>query len=232
MAKRALTSEAMLVLAYLCDGHRSEPRLNLRYREPTSSLIAGIGEMISVEKITQTLKRLQEMGYVDLWPNTSNVRITLEGMHFVLVNHALIAERLERFRRCPELLKTSVAEMGSFMGLDALSSSEIDIPAADRFVRVSDNRPAFEEVVRALDEVKAEFARDHNKHQIPLEAKQQAESEIDGLLTQIKKGFVSKVSAKSVMSTLKKVEQVALRVAVAATAIGIAIAAIRKAVGI
>jgi hypothetical protein len=86
--------------------------------------------------------------------------------------------------------------------------------------------------MRTLDAVKLEFTRDHNKNLIPQEMKVQADSEIDGFLVQIRKGIVSKGSAKSLIATLSSLEKVAIRVAAAATAFGFAIAAIRRAIGL
>lgn len=231
MSQGHLSTDALLILAYLCDGQRAAPRLTFATWEARRSLVAGLGEIIKLEEIDRATKRLSSLGYVEIWPTGDRVRITLEGIHFVLTNHEFIAARLERSRRCPKLLKMSVREISSYLGF-GISDDDIEIPAAGRFVKVSDNQDAFDNVIKSLDHVKAEFAKDHNKNQMPTELKKQAEAEIDGFLAQIRKGFVNKVGARSLVATLKSIEQVALRVAIAATAVGIAIAAIRKAVGI
>jgi hypothetical protein len=156
-------------------------------------------------------------------------RLTIAGVHFALANHAAIMRKLQRSRKTPPALLQWFSELGGSLGLPAPDEA---IPASDRFVRVADNKPAFDEVLRALDAVRDEFARDHNKNLIPQELKAQANSEIGGLLVQIKNGLVSKGAARSLIATLTNIEKVAIRVAAVATAIGFAIAAIRRATGL
>jgi hypothetical protein len=194
--------------------------------------VAGLGEIISPSALQRALKELERMQSVETWMLQSGVsssRLTLEGVHLALANHAAITTKLEASRKTPPALLMWFSEMGGSLGLPTQDEA---IPASDRFVRVADNKPAFDEVLRALDEVRDEFARDHNKNLIPQELKAQANSEIGGLLVQIKNGLVSKGAARSLIATLTNIEKVAIRVAAAATAIGFAIAAIRKATGL
>jgi len=63
------------------------------------------------------------------------------------------------------------------------------IPAADRYVSVKDNQPAFDELVARLSAIKDEYARDHN-HLAAEPAVIEMLSEIDAVLAQIKRGVV------------------------------------------
>jgi hypothetical protein len=238
-AHTSLSTNACIVLALLCDQHRYTPQVSLRKLEPKGwqefgDLVADLGETISPAELRGALKELDARQYVEVLRLPSRAkdrrnRLTIAGVHFALANHAAIMRKLQRSRKTPPTLLQWFSELGSSLGL---ATQDEAIPASDRFVRVVDNRPAFDAVLRSLDAVKSEFARDHNKNLIPQELKAQANAEIAGFLVQIKNGLVSKEAARSLLTTLTNIEKVAMRVAAAAAAIGFAIAAIRKATGL
>jgi hypothetical protein len=66
------------------------------------------------------------------------------------------------------------------------------VPAADRYVSTLDNQELFAELVTQLDNVKSELVRDQNRNElpIPVQEKRAMAAELDGLVGQIKAGYV------------------------------------------
>jgi hypothetical protein len=66
------------------------------------------------------------------------------------------------------------------------------VPAADRYVSTSDNQELFAELAVQLDNVKSELVRDQNKNElpIPVQEKRALAAELEGLVGQIRAGYV------------------------------------------
>jgi|ERR1700730_3961868 hypothetical protein len=66
------------------------------------------------------------------------------------------------------------------------------VPAADRYVSTLDNQDLFAELVVQLENVKSELVRDQNKNElpIPVQEKRAMAAELDGLVGQIKAGYI------------------------------------------
>jgi hypothetical protein len=66
------------------------------------------------------------------------------------------------------------------------------VPAADRYVSTADNQELFGELVVQLENVKSELIRDQNKNDlpIPVQEKRAIAAELDGLVGQIKAGYI------------------------------------------
>ncbi|WDI30755.1 hypothetical protein PUV54_12405 [Hyphococcus flavus] len=63
--------------------------------------------------------------------------------------------------------------------------------ASDRYVSVRDNQEPFDQLERSLDEIKDEFARDHNRGQYATDGAESHLINIDIIQAQIKRGWVN-----------------------------------------
>ncbi|MEQ9527564.1 MAG: hypothetical protein RIF42_04070, partial [Parvibaculaceae bacterium] len=114
--------------------------------------------------------------FVDLWSLT---RPTFDALE-------------EELYRGDEVIKRSW-ESGSLIFLDSEESEtliESGTPAANRYVTVRDNQEPFDTLSKTLDEVCAEFAKDHNKGDVDGEVALEFLAEADGTIAQIKRGKV------------------------------------------
>ena len=66
------------------------------------------------------------------------------------------------------------------------------VPAADRYVSTADNQELFVELATELEKVKSELVRDQNANElpIPVQNKRAMVAELDGLIGQIRAGYV------------------------------------------
>jgi hypothetical protein len=64
------------------------------------------------------------------------------------------------------------------------------VPAADRYVSTTDNQAAFAQLTESLEAIRFEIVRDQNKNELPIKQKRGIISELDGMLAQLKGGFV------------------------------------------
>ena len=104
-------------------------------------------------------------------------------------------------------------------------------PAADRYVSVKDNQPAFEELEDALTLIKNEFAADHNKRELPIDNLEARQAEIEAFELTIERGWVSSKSAKNLLETLRYIKEVCIEFQKICTAAAIAIGAIITIIG-
>jgi hypothetical protein len=232
----ALSVNASIVLCYLCDAYRHEPRLmsgSLLPEQKMSSVLAGLVGVVGPRALRAALTELDKIDAVYRWEHyPDRVRLTVEGVHILLNNHERLLATLRTSKKVPLRFVSAIEELVMTVAVHPDDPLGLNVPAADRFVSVRDNRKAFNDVVGALAKVRHEFAADHNKNLIPSDVKAKADAEIEGFLAQISKGFVSKVSAKGIIVTLQNIEKIAIRVAAASAAVGFAIVAIRKAFGL
>jgi len=114
-------------------------------------------------------------------PLDGNVGLTAYGLAF-LINYA--NEYVEKVNTAYNDLPDSiVATLIPFLELSA-------VPAADRFVRTSDNLPEFQKLEKELQTIKLELIKDKNKDELPIPDKEAVLADIDGMLAQIKDGMV------------------------------------------
>jgi hypothetical protein len=66
------------------------------------------------------------------------------------------------------------------------------VPAADRYVSTADNQELFDDLAAQLENVRSELVRDQNKNDLPfpVQEKRAMAAELDGLVGQIRAGFV------------------------------------------
>jgi hypothetical protein len=66
------------------------------------------------------------------------------------------------------------------------------VPAADRYVSTADYQELFAELAIQLENVKSELVRDQNKNElpIPVQEKRALAAELEGLIGQIRAGYV------------------------------------------
>jgi hypothetical protein len=65
-----------------------------------------------------------------------------------------------------------------------------NVPAADRYVSTADNLTGFQKLFRELEIIRDEIVRDLNKNEFPIPEKEAVLSDLDGILAQIKDGYV------------------------------------------
>lgn len=85
---------------------------------------------------------------------------------------------------------TASTNISSTSFQSGLTDEAQTIPAAGRYVSVSDNQNTFNEITSELSKIKDEFAKDHNKGDIEAEISKSIASEIAATIAQIKEGFV------------------------------------------
>lgn len=106
------------------------------------------------------------------------------------------------------------------------------VPAADRYVSVADNRSEFESLTETLERIRAEFANDHNKGELAVDNVYARLSDIDIFVSQVRSGFVSRLTAINLRETLTYLKSTAVDVAATAVAINLAISALKSIFGI
>lgn len=113
--------------------------------------------------------------------NGAYIGLTFLGAAFLVNNAEEYLKQIDdEFGEIPErLLKTLIPYL-------ELRS----VPAADRYVSTTDNRSAFDQLTENLEAIRAEIIRDHNKHELPIKQKRGVISELDGMLAQLKAGFI------------------------------------------
>lgn len=84
---------------------------------------------------------------------------------------------------------TSFGFRANFNNRNFYASASDGVPAADRYVNVRDNQPAFDQLVSRLTAITDEYARDHN-HLAAERAAIEMLAEIDAVLAQIQRGVV------------------------------------------
>jgi hypothetical protein len=146
---------------------------------------------MSRNEAIESLNTLGEKHLVDFVENgkrcpellslTGNVGITAYGLAF-LINYA--NEYVEKINAgYSDLPDSLVASLIPFLELSS-------VPAADRFVRTSDNFPEFQRLEKELETIKLELIKDKNRNELPIPDKESVLADIDGVLAQIKDGMV------------------------------------------
>lgn len=124
------------------------------------------------------------------------------------------------------------APFGSGTFADSSGEASHDVPAAGRYVKVTDNQPAFDEIRRSLTVIKNEFAADHNKQELPIENIEGALAEINAFELMMDKGWVSTSAARGFLDALKYIKTVCVDASAIVVAAGTAIGALIKIFGL
>jgi hypothetical protein len=149
----------------------------------------------------------------------------LVGLEFggmaVLLNYPnrFLTKIAQRFGDLPEKLATTLVP---YLNLQR-------VPAADRYVNTTDNLPDFNLLVENLEFLKHEIVKDQNQNELPIPQKRAVIAELEGLIAQIKGGYV-KISdlTSRARPLLKTVAEVCKDITVIAVAAGSALAAIKS----
>jgi hypothetical protein len=161
------------------------------YMMPYSTLVSQMTPLVEEFELSQRLEKLGDGSLLQFssaedlpayeLKKDGSVGLTFRGMAF-LVNYA--NEYIEQINKgygdVPENL---VATLVPFLELSA-------VPAADRYVKTTDNLPAFKELERQLKIISDEIRKDLNADELPIPNKRAVLSDIDGALSQIRDGFV------------------------------------------
>ncbi len=123
---------------------------------------------------------------------------------------------------------THVASGDLQSGPASISAEAEVIPASDRYVSVSDNQDAFNELAPVLEEIESGLKSDRFQKSNSIENAKQNLADISAFITQMKIGEVAKKVADNLMATLKTIQKIAAQVGITAGTIGVAITAIEK----
>jgi hypothetical protein len=160
------------------------------YTLVVQDVLRFITTWMSRNEAIDSLNTLREKNLVDFFENgkrcpelplTGKVGITAYGLAF-LINYA--NEYVEKINAgYSDLPDSLVASLIPFLELSS-------VPAADRFVRTSDNLPEFQKLEKELETIKLELIKDKNRDELPIPDKESVLADIDGVLAQIKDGMV------------------------------------------
>lgn len=92
-------------------------------------------------------------------------------------------------------------------GFGLAETAEI-VPAANRYVSVSDNQNSFDEIKAELSKIKNEFAKDHNKGELDLDNLDARLADIYAFEAQVDGGWVSGRVAQNLKETLEYIADV------------------------
>jgi hypothetical protein len=147
------------------------------------------------------------------------------GLHYsgmaVLVNYPnrFLERIIARFGDIPEAL---TATLVPYLNLER-------VPAADRYVSTADNLPQFKALAENLDILRQEIIKDQNINELPIKQKRAVIAELEGMVAQIKGGFVKISDLTSRMRPLlKNIAEVCKDITVIAVAASSALAAIKS----
>jgi hypothetical protein len=179
-----------LILMYLLNGSSGE---NADYIN-IALFQESLWSTVKVELPLDDLTSLYFQGLVRFWnregepthPNDVNnsdyVGLTFAGMA-VLINAA--GRYLDDITVSFDVPNGVLATLVPYLDITR-------VPAADRYVSTADNQEAFNELAAELEKVKDELVRDQNANElpIPVQTKRAMAAELDGLVGQIRAGYV------------------------------------------
>ncbi|VIO71256.1 hypothetical protein [Bradyrhizobium ivorense] len=149
----------------------------------------------------------------------AGVCLSFSGMA-VLINfpNRFLARINERFGDIPETLTATLIPL---LNLER-------VPAADRYVSTVDNLPQFAVLAENLDVLKQEIVKDQNQNELPIKQKRAVVAELEGLLAQVRGGFVKLSDLTSrARPLLKEIADVCKDITVIAVAATSALVAIK-----
>jgi len=144
-------------------------------------------EKILQDKVDwEELRSLHDRGLVDmesnLIPASARVELTKLGVA-VLINAA--PRMLDRVVANYEMPEATLAALVPLLDLR-------QVPAADRCVSTADNQELFSSLAKELETIRNELVKDQNANElpIPVNEKRAIAAELEGLVGQIKAGYV------------------------------------------
>jgi len=184
--KADIDSTAYLVLLYVLTATesagyavRSEDALTHLKTMADSREIALAADALAARGLIQLIGADEKSAWT--FEETQSIALTYSGLAF-LVNYA--NEYVEAVKNdFPDIPDGFIASLVPLLELSR-------VPAADRYVRTTDNLPEFQRLIRELETIRDEIARDENKNELPIPEKRAVVADLDGMIAQLKKGYV------------------------------------------
>jgi hypothetical protein len=138
------------------------------------------------------LLSLYYLGLIRLLPEEGKTLIEASSNEFVGIENKGVAVLINA---APRFLDQIITNYDVPDGATAALVPLLDVtrvPAADRYVSTADNQDLFATLATELDNVKNELVRDQNANElpIPVQNKRAMVAELDGLIGQIRAGYV------------------------------------------
>jgi hypothetical protein len=161
------------------------------YSIKTAPLIGNMKKIVPWANAIESLNKLSDRSLIYFTDKDADparelatdgfVGLTWLGIAF-LINYA--NEYLERInKKYNDVPENLVATLIPFLDLAA-------VPAADRFVSTKDNLPAFQKLEQELQTIRLEIIKDENQDLLPIPDKKTLLADVDGVLAQIRDGYV------------------------------------------
>jgi hypothetical protein len=144
------------------------------------------------DEVDLILRQLEDVRMISVVKNGTNalydreqpgceLELTRAGFA-VLLNYPnrFLRKIADRFGEIPENLTTTIIP---YLNLERA-------PAADRYVSVKDNQKEFAGLLDQLEIIKLELVKDQNLNELPVPEKRRVINEFEGIISQIKGGFV------------------------------------------
>jgi hypothetical protein len=109
-----------------------------------SSVLAGLVGVVGPRALRAALTELDKIDAVYRWEHyPDRVRLTVEGVHILLNNHERLLATLRTSKKVPLRFVSAIEELVMTVAVHPDDPLGLNVPAADRFVSVRDNRKAF-----------------------------------------------------------------------------------------
>jgi hypothetical protein len=151
-----------------------------------------VHESLGAEFDIDDLLSLYHLRLINLTPQEGQGYPDGSDDEYVQITHSGLAVLING---APKLFDEVVNRYGVAEGAVAVLVPLLDVtrvPAADRYVSTADNQDLFAQLAAELDKIKSELVRDQNANElpIPVQNKRAMVAELDGLIGQIKAGYV------------------------------------------
>jgi DNA-binding transcriptional ArsR family regulator len=169
--------------------------------------------LISIEKDGESVEYRRDLKEAGIFLDYSGFALLLN------YPNEFLQKIIDRFGEVPEHLTASLIP---FLNL-------AKVPSIDRYVSTVDAQPQFEALAENLEILKQEIVKDLNLNELPIKQKRAVVAELDGLMAQIRGGFVklSDLTGRA-RPLLKEIAEVCKDVTVIAVAATAAMAAIKS----
>jgi hypothetical protein len=182
--------ERFLILMFVLNASRGEGSSGMNVGVFRRTIASTVSMEVSIDDILS----LYYLGLLSLWQSNGDsisgrdatdndiLGLTFKGMA-VLINSA--NRYLDGVVSTYDVPDAVTASLIPFLDIGR-------VPAADRYVSTADNQELFNELANDLEAVKNELIRDQNANEIPiaLQTKRAMAAELEGLVGQIRAGFV------------------------------------------
>jgi hypothetical protein len=141
---------------------------------------------------SEELLSLYYMGLIKLFPEEGKTIIEGSGNEVVDIENKGVAVLVNAASKFLDqvITKCDVPDGATAALVPLLDVTRV--PAADRYVSTADNQDLFAELAAELENVKGELVRDQNANELPIptQNKRAMVAELDGLIGQIRAGYV------------------------------------------